>query len=46
MTTSGHLRSPKGFALTLQETRGIHNLMNLPKIEFIAYINLHFIIDI
>ena len=30
--------SPKGFTLTLQETRIIHDSMNLPKIEFIAYI--------
>ena len=28
----------KGFTLTLQETRSIHDSMNLPKIEFIAYI--------
>ena len=28
----------KGFTLTLQETRGIHDSMNIPKIEFIAYI--------
>ena len=30
--------SPKGFKLTLQETRSIHDSMNIPKIEFIAYI--------
>ena len=29
---------PKGFTLTLQETRSIHDSMNIPKIEFIAYI--------
>ena len=28
----------KGFTLTLQETRSIHDSMNLPKIEFMAYI--------
>ena len=28
----------KGFTLTLQETRSIHDSMNIPKIEFIAYI--------
>ena len=41
MNTSGLLqskRSPKGFTLTLQETRSIHNSMNIPKIEFITYI--------
>ena len=42
MNTSGLLQSkwsPKGFALTLQETRSIHDSsMNLTKIEFIAYI--------
>ena len=41
MNTSGLLQSrwsPKGFTLTLQETRSIHDSMNLPKIEFIAYI--------
>ena len=27
-----------GFTLTLQETRSIHDSMNIPKIEFIAYI--------
>ena len=30
--------SPKGFTLTLQETRSIHESMNIPKIEFITYI--------
>ena len=28
----------KGFTLILQETRSIHDSMNRPKIEFIAYI--------
>ena len=28
----------KGFTLSLQETRSIHDSMNLPEIEFIAYI--------
>ena len=27
-----------GFTLTLQETRSIHDSMNIPKIEFITYI--------
>ena len=27
-----------GFTLTLQETLSIHDSMNIPKIEFIAYI--------
>ena len=27
-------------SLTLQETRRIHDSMNIPKIEFIAYINI------
>ena len=30
--------SPQGFTLTLQETRSIHDSMNIPKIDFIAYI--------
>ena len=30
--------APKGFTLTLQETRSIHDSMNIPKIEFITYI--------
>ena len=30
--------SPKGFTLTLQETRSIHDSMNRSKIEFIFYI--------
>ena len=34
MNTSGLLQSE----LTLQETRSIHDSMNRPKIEFIAYI--------
>ena len=41
MNTSGLLQSkwsPKGFTLTLQETWSIHDSMNIPKIEFIAYI--------
>ena len=34
-------RDPKNrAALTLQETRSIHDSMNLPKIEFIAYIEI------
>ena len=28
--------------LTLQETRGIHDSMIIPKIEFIAYIYIYF----
>ena len=43
MNTWGLLQSKwslKGFALTLQETRSIHDSMNLPKIEFIAYIHI------
>ena len=35
MNTSGLL---KGFTLALQETRSIHDSMNIPKIKFIAYI--------
>ena len=41
MNTSGLLQSKesrKGFTLTLQETRSIHDSMKLPKIEFNAYI--------
>ena len=41
MITSGLLQSkcsPKGFILTLQETRSIHDSKNIPKIEFIGYI--------
>ena len=41
MNTSGLLQSKwstKGFMLTLQETRSIHDSMNGLKIEFIAYI--------
>ena len=29
---------PKDFMLTLQETRKIHDSLNIPKNEFIAYI--------
>ena len=32
--------SPKGFTLILQETRSIHGSKNIPKTEFIAYINI------
>ena len=35
MKTSGLLQS---FLQTLQKTRCIHDSMNIPKIEFIAYI--------
>ena len=38
MNTWGLLQSPKGFTLTSQETRSIHDSMNIPKIEFIGYI--------
>ena len=41
MNTSGLLQSkwsPKGFMLALQEILSIHDSMNIPKIEFIAYI--------
>ena len=41
MITLGLLRSKwnrKGFTLTLQKTQSIHDSMNIPKIEFIAYI--------
>ena len=41
MNTSGLVQSkwsPKGFTLTLQETRSVHDSMNIPKIEFITYI--------
>ena len=31
-----------GFTLTLQETRGIHEFMNIPKIDFIAYIYIYY----
>ena len=37
MITSGLLQS-LGFTLPLQETRSIHDSMNIPKIELIAYI--------
>ena len=33
-----NVKPKKGFTLTLQETRSIHDSMNIPKIEFIAYI--------
>ena len=36
----------KGFTFTLQETQSIHDSMNIPKMEFIAYIYLHLIINI
>ena len=39
MNTSGLVQSkwsPKGFTFTLQETRSIHDSMNIPKIEFIT----------
>ena len=41
MNTSGLLQikwSPKGFMLTLHETPSIDDSMNIPKINFIAYI--------
>ena len=41
MNTLGLLQSKwslKGFTSTLQETRIIHDSMNIQKIEFIAYI--------
>ena len=41
MNTSSLLQSewrPKVFALTLKETQSIYDSMNIPKIEFIAYI--------
>ena len=38
MNTSVYLQSKWGFTLTLQETRSIHDSMNFPKVEFIAYI--------
>ena len=40
MNTSGLLQSKwslKGFKLNLQETRSIHDSMNISKMEFIAY---------
>ena len=46
MNTSDLLQSkwsPKGFTLTLQETRSINDSMNIPKIELIAYILLFII---
>ena len=38
MNISDLLQSNSGFTLTLQETRSIHDSMNIPKNEFIAYI--------
>ena len=38
MNTFGLMQSNLDFTLTLQETRIIHDSMNLPKIEFITYI--------
>ena len=41
MNTSGLVQSkwsPKVFTLSLQETRSIHDSMNIQKIEFITYI--------
>ena len=41
MNISGLLQSKwslKGFILTLQDTRSIHDSMNIPKIEYITYI--------
>ena len=38
MNTSVLVQSNSGFILTLQETRSIHDSMNIPKIEFITYI--------
>ena len=32
------LTQDEGFTLTLQETQSIHDSMNIPKNEFIAYI--------
>ena len=40
MNTLGLLQSKWGFMLTLQNTRGIHNSINIPKIEFITYITI------
>ena len=40
MNSSGLLQSKwsRNYTLTLQETWSIHDTMNIPKIEFIAYI--------
>ena len=38
MKSLGLLQSKWSFALTLQETRSIHNSMSIPKIVFVAYI--------
>ena len=43
MNTSGLLQSKWSFTLTLQKTWSIHDSMNIPKIEFIAYIYIFFI---
>ena len=48
MNTSGLLQSksrPRGFTLLLQETESIHDSMNLPKNEFIAYIYILLLIS-
>ena len=48
MNTSSLLQSkwsPKGL-LTLKKTKSIHDSMNRPKIEFIAYIYISLFIDI
>ena len=37
MNTSDLLQRASGFMLNLQETRSIHDSMNIPKIEFITY---------
>ena len=45
MKTAGILQSKwslKGFALTLQETRGIQDSMNIPKIEFIVKFTFYY----
>ena len=39
------LVKPFGFTLTLQETRSIHDSMNTPKIELIAYIKILLLIS-
>ena len=38
MNTSGLVQSKWSPSLTLQETRSIHDSMNIPKIQFITYI--------
>ena len=42
----GMLTLQERFMLTLQETRSIHDSMNIPEIEYIPYINLHLNINI